>query len=241
LFIWASWLRRRGITAIRPRGIISTSMMLLPSERAVIEEAFACRVTDRYGCEEVGLIGCECEEHRGMHLNIDHLYVECLKADGSAARPGEAGELVVTDLVNRGQPLIRYRIEDMAVLTDRACPCGRGLPLIESVVGRTADFLTRMDGSRVAGVSLVERTLTALPGIEQLQIVQEALDDILLHVVPMDGYGSDTERQLVAEFHAVFGSGVRVRVQRGACLPQQASGKYRFAINKAAAAEGAPA
>jgi phenylacetate-CoA ligase len=236
LYIWASWLNRRGICAIRPRGIISTSMMLLPSERAVIEEAFGCRVTDRYGCEEVGLIACECEQHRGMHLNVDHLFVECLTADGSPARPGEAGELVVTDLVNRGMPLIRYRIEDMAVPSDRACPCGRGLPLIESVVGRTADFLTRLDGSQVAGVSLVERTLTALPGIEQLQIVQEALDDIVLHVVPMAGYGSDTERRLVGEFHAVFGTAVRVRVNRAARIPQQASGKYRFAINRVATA-----
>jgi phenylacetate-CoA ligase len=66
--------------------------------------------------------------------------------------------------------------------------------------------------------------------------VQEALDDIVLHVVPMAGYGSDTERRLVGEFHAVFGTAVRVRVNRAARIPQQASGKYRFAINRVATA-----
>jgi len=234
LYIWASWLIRRDITSVRPRGVISTSMMLLPSERAVIETAFGCRVTDRYGCEEVGLIACECEEHRGLHVNADHLYLECLNEDGTPAAAGEPGELVITDLINTGQPLIRYRIEDVAVPSSRACPCGRGLPLIESVVGRTADFLVRPDGSLVAGVSLVERTLTAIPGIEQLQIVQETADLIVLNVVPMPGYGPEAERDLIAAFHQVFTPAVCVRVQTMPRLPQQASGKYRFAINRVA-------
>jgi phenylacetate-CoA ligase len=230
LYIFATWLRHRGLIDLRPAGIISTSMMLLPAERTVIEEVFGCPVTDRYGCEEVGLIACECERHDGFHINIDHLYAEFLREDGSAAGPGEPAALVVTDLLNQGQPLIRYRIEDVASWSTRSCPCGRGLPLMESVAGRVADFLFRRDGSRVAGVSLVERTLTALPGIEQMQIVQDALDRLTLNVVPAQGYGPDVERQLVAEFHSVFGETTTVAVQHLDRIPQLRSGKYRFAI-----------
>ncbi len=230
LYIWAAWLRRNGIDDLRPRGVISTSMMLLPSERAVIERVLGCRVTDRYGCEEVGLIASECERHRGLHVNADHVYVEFLREDGTPAASGEPAALVVTDLVNRGQPLVRYRIEDMAVRTEKGCTCGRGLPLIESVVGRLADFLVKPDHSLVAGVSLVERTLTAFAGIEQMQIVQEAVDDLVLHVVPADSYAPETERDLVEELRRVFGALVRVRVNRVSRIPQQASGKYRFAI-----------
>jgi phenylacetate-CoA ligase len=94
---------------LRLKGIISTSMMLLPHERKVIEKVFQCKVTDRYGCEEVSLIGCECEMHEGMHMNIEHLVIEFVKDDGSYAVPGEPGNIVVTDLMNYAMPFIRYK------------------------------------------------------------------------------------------------------------------------------------
>jgi phenylacetate-CoA ligase len=230
LFIWSRWLHQRGIDDLRPAGIISTSMMLLPAERAVVEEVFGCAVTDRYGCEEVGLIACECERHEGFHINVDHVHAEFLREDGSPAGPGEPAALVVTDLINYGQPLIRYRIEDVASRSARTCPCGRGLPLMESVVGRVADFLYRRDGSQVAGVSLVERTLTAFPGIEQMQIVQHSVEELTLNVVRMAGYGPDVERRLLEEFRAVFGEGTRIGFAYLDRIPQLPSGKFRFAI-----------
>lgn len=234
IYIFARFLERRGIGDLRPRSIISTSMMLLPMEREVIERVFECKVTDRYGCEEVGLIACECERHRGLHVNVDHLYVELVRGDGSPAHPGEEGQVVLTDLLNEGMPLIRYRVEDVAVASTRRCDCGRGLPLLERVTGRLGDFLVRRDGSLVAGVSLVERTLTAVAGLEQLQIVQEGLSEFRLHAVRMPGYGDDSERQLVGALREVFGADIRVRVDYGPSLPQQRSGKYRFAICKVA-------
>jgi phenylacetate-CoA ligase len=241
LFIWSTWLRQHGITDLRPAGIISTSMMLLPAERTVIEEVFGCAVTDRYGCEEVGLIACECERHDGFHINVDHLYTEFLREDGSAAGPGEPAALIVTDLINYGQPLIRYGIEDVASWSARSCPCGRRSPLMESVAGRVADFLFRRDGSRVAGVSLVERTLTALPGIEQMQIVQSSIERLTLKIVRTQGYGQEVERQLIAEFRNVFGDGTIVTVEHLDRIPQLPSGKYRFAIcNVAPPAAGGP-
>ena len=232
IFIFAKYVRDKKISDLRPSGIISTSMMLMPGEREVIEEVFRCPVTDRYGCEEVGLIGCECEQHQGMHLNIDHLYIEFIKEDGSPAGPGEEGRIVLTDLLNRGMPLIRYRVEDVGVPAARACPCGRGLPLMEKVAGRIADFLLRRDGSLVAGVSLVERTLTAIPGIEQMQIVQEDLNHLVLNLVRMQGYDPSSEKALQEEFHDVFGPEIRLTLNFVSRIPQERSGKYRFSICK---------
>jgi phenylacetate-CoA ligase len=231
IFIVARWLERRGEHGIRPRSVVTTSMMLLQPERATIERVFGCSVTDRYGCEEVGLIASECEEHRGMHLNAPHLLVECLREDSTQAAPGEEGVLVLTDLLNRGMPMIRYRIDDLGVMSNRLCPCGRGLPLLERVTGRTADFLVRADGSLVAGVSLVERTLTALPGLEQMQIVQEALNRFRIRLVPSDGYGVDVANALVGEFRTVFGDAVEVNLDIVDSIAQDRSGKYRFSIS----------
>jgi phenylacetate-CoA ligase len=230
LYMLARYVLEKRISDLRPRGIISTSMMLLANERAVIEMAFGCKVSDRYGSEEVGLIASECERHQGLHLNIEHLYLEFLRPDGTDASAGEEGTIVITDLVNRAMPFIRYRIEDVGVPSDRRCACGRGLPLMERVTGRVADYLKRRDGSMVAGVSLVERTLTAIPGLEQLQVVQPSYDDIVLNVVRAPDFSAATEQALLNEFRTVFGPGITIRTEYMERIPQERSGKYRFSI-----------
>ncbi len=138
IFILCDALRDRGLR-LHPKGIVATSMMLLESERQVIEEVCGIKVTNRYGCEEVSLIACECEQHLGMHLNSDHNIVEFLRDDGTPCQPGEDGRIVVTELINFGMPMIRYEVGDRGVPSDRVCPCGRGLPLMEHVTGRVAD------------------------------------------------------------------------------------------------------
>jgi len=232
IYMLARLARQYGIDWIRPSGIISTSMMLLDHERAVIEDVFKCKVTNRYGCEEVGLIASECPEHRGLHVNNEHVIVELLRDDGSPAAPGGPGQVVVTDLLNRAMPLIRYQVEDVAVLSASGCSCGRRAPLLEKIVGRVADFLVKSDGTLVAGVSLVERTLTKIAGLDQMQIVQESVDHLLINVVPGAGYSQESARQLTQEMHDVFGAEVRVELRELAALSPERSGKYRFSICK---------
>jgi phenylacetate-CoA ligase len=232
IYMFARFLRDKSIDDLRPSGIISTSMMLLHHERVLIEQVFACKVTDRYGCEEVGLIASECERHEGFHLNIEHLFIELLRPDGTEAAVGEDGAIVITDLFNRGMPMIRYRIEDVGVSAGRCCSCGRGLPLMSQVTGRVADYLKRTDGSMVAGVSLVERTLTKIDGIEQMQIVQPSLTEIVLNIVRAATYDAAAESLLLQEFKGVFGDLVTIRISFVDKIPQEASGKYRFSICK---------
>jgi phenylacetate-CoA ligase len=232
LFMLARYVLAHAITDLKPRGIISTSMMLLANEREVIEAAFGRKVFDRYGCEEVGLIASECERHEGLHLCIEQLYIEFLRPDGKQAAPGEEGAIVITDLNNHGMPLIRYRIEDMGVPSERSCSCGRGMPLMERLTGRVADYLKRRDGSMVAGVSLVERTLTAIHGIEQLQVVQPSIDEIVLNVVRAADFNAASEQALLDEVRSVFGVGISVRAAYMDRIPQERSGKYRFSICK---------
>jgi phenylacetate-CoA ligase len=234
IYVLATFVKKLGLDHIRPRGIISTSMMLLDNERVVIEEVFQCPVTNRYGCEEVGLIASECPKHDGLHINCEHVIVELLRDDGTPASPGEPGQVVVTDLINHAMPLIRYRVEDVAVEADRPCSCGRQSPLLEKIVGRVADFLVKKDGTLVAGVSLVERTLTKIPGIDQMQIIQEELTRIVVNVVPGAQYSENACAELVAELHEVFGGDVVVQVRVVSSLDQDRSGKYRFSICKVA-------
>ena len=143
IYILAQCLKNIKLDELHPKGIISSSMMLLPHEREVIEAVFNTKVTDRYGCEEVSLIGSECEKHSGMHLNIEHLFVEFLDDKGGDVPAGRSGNIVVTDLMNYAMPFIRYQVEDMAVPSTKRCACGRGLPLMEKVTGRYSRLFTK--------------------------------------------------------------------------------------------------
>lgn len=232
IYIFAKHLIANQITHLRPKGIVATSMMLLEHERDIIETAFSCKVTNRYGCEEVGLIAVECEKHKGMHINSSHIILECLNEHNQPVEPGTPGKLVITDLNNFGMPLLRYRVEDVGVLSERLCECGRTTPLLERLEGRVADFLKKSDGGQVAGVSLVERTLTKIPGIEQMQLVQEQLHEIIINRVKGAEYTPTTDKELLLEFTQVFGNDVTITIQNVEKIPQEKSGKYRFSICK---------
>ena len=232
LYLLAQLLREMNIFNLSPKGIVSTSMMLLQHEREFIEQIFNCKVTNRYGCEEVGLIAVECEQHQGMHLNAGHLIVECLDDNFQPVPKGQSGKLVITDLNNLAMPLIRYRIEDVGVLSNRECACGRTLPILEKLEGRVADFLKKSDGSLVAGVSLVERTLTNIRGIEQLQLIQPAINQLIINRVAGPDYSPDTDHQLTEELKAVFGKDISITIKDTHKIAQESNGKYRFSICK---------
>lgn len=232
LYLLADFLRCQGGDPIRPRGIISSAMVLHDWERSVIERQFDCPVTNRYGCEEVSLIACECERHNGLHVNADAIYLEVLRCDGTPAAPGEPGMVVVTDLTNRAMPILRYQVGDMAVASGRMCPCGRGLPLVDRVEGRIADYVVTPRGELISGISLTENFAVRVPGVVQWQIVQEEIDRFLFRIVRGPDFSDsslETIRALVAER---FGPEVRYECEFVPRIGREASGKYRFCISK---------
>jgi phenylacetate-CoA ligase len=232
LYLFADFVRGCGGTRFRPKGIIATAMVLHDFERRLIEDVFKCPVTNRYGCEELSLIACECERHEGLHVNADGHYVEILHADGSACGPGEVGRVVVTDLLNRAMPLLRYEVGDMAAWSSRACPCGRRLPLIEKIEGRVADYVVTPRGEWISGISLTENFAVLVPGIAQLQIIQEAIDRFTFRIVRGSEFGPPS-RQRIAELVAErFGHEVAYDCEFLERIPQEPSGKYRFCISK---------
>jgi phenylacetate-CoA ligase len=231
IYLFARFLEKRGLSGVRPKGIISTAMVLHDFERETIERVFGCKVTNRYGCEEVSLIACECREHRGLHTNCDTLVVEVIR-NGGPAEVGETGAILVTDLTNRGMPFIRYKVGDAGVLSDRTCPCGCTYPLIESLEGRIADYVVTPDGKYISGISLTENFAMCLKGVKQLQIVQERIDHLVFRIVKGEEYTDavlEDIRNLVRER---FGEKMTHEVEITDSIQQERSGKYRFCISK---------
>ncbi len=231
VYLFSLVVRRSGIKGIRPKGIITTAMVLHEQERAVIEDVFQCKVTNRYGCEEVSLIGCECEQHDGLHINAESIYVETLR-DGQPAMPGQEGSIVVTDLTNHAMPMIRYAVGDVGTLSDRQCGCGRTLPMIERLEGRVADYVYTPDGRLISGISLTENFAGLVRGIGQLQIVQDQRDHITLRIVKGPEFDEDSVQQAANLVRTRFGDSMRHSVEYVPSIAQEPSGKYRFCISK---------
>jgi len=231
LYILACFMLQHGYGAPSVRTVVSTSTVLADVERQTLEDVFQCRVFDRYGCEEVSLIASECEAHRGLHLNSDHLLVEFL-VDGRAAAPGECGEIHLTDLTNYAMPFIRYRVEDAGTPSDLACPCGRGLPLLERVQGRVADFIVTPEGRVIFGVSILDNFTAKFLGLERVQIVQDRIDHLRFRIVRGEGFTDATLAEFRARIPAFFGPSMRCDFEFVDDIPREASGKYRFTISQ---------
>jgi phenylacetate-CoA ligase len=230
IYMLAAFLLRHGYSAPSVKTVVSTSTVLTQTERQLIEEVFQCRVFDRYGCEEVSLIASECECHTGLHLNSDHLLVEFL-VDGCPASRGECGEIHVTDLTNFAMPFIRYRVEDAGTPTDRLCPCGRGLPLMEKVQGRVADFIVTPEGRVIFGVSILDNFTAKFLSLEQVQIVQERIDHLTFRIVRADDFSESSFAAFRAAIPKFFGPSMRSDFEFVNEIPRERNGKYRFTIS----------
>jgi len=237
IYLFAQYLQSSGHPIHRPKGIITTAMVLHSWQRRTIEKAFECPVTNRYGCEEVSLIASECEKHQGLHVNADSVFVEvlCTDENGEMARPaqpGETGAVIVTDLTNRAMPIIRYQVGDVAAFSDRICSCGRGLPLLEQLEGREADYVVTPAGELISGISLTENFALHVPGVVQFQIIQEALRQFRFRIVRSPEFSSESLEQLNALVTRHFGPEVEYHCEYLEHIPSEASGKYRFCISR---------
>lgn len=232
LYLFACYLKsQKPHFTIRPRAIISTCMVLHVFERECIEDIFSCSVTNRYGCEEVSLIACECKDGAGLHVNADCLYVELLDKAGKHCQPGVPGRVVVTDLKNWAMPIIRYEVGDMAVWADRSCSCGRTLPLLERVEGRVADYVVTAKGEFISGISLTENFAVKVPGVAQMQIVQNDLSNFTFNIVKGNSFGSESLLVIDRLVQKYFGDDVSYDFHYVDKIRPDKSGKHRFCIS----------
>jgi phenylacetate-CoA ligase len=229
---FAAYLDERGVTDLPPPdGIITSTDMLFPDQRDLIERVFQTEVYDRYGCREVSVIAAECGEHHGMHVSADRLIVEFTDGVGDPVSPGQPGHVVITDLFNYAMPFIRYDIEDVAIPSSEPCRCGRGLPLINQLAGRLADILTTPEGQFVSASALTT-ILPKIRGLGESQLVQKAPDWLQVNVVRRPNYDETSEATFVRHLSTYFGPRMRITFNYVEEIPRTASGKKRFSISE---------
>lgn len=209
-----------------------TSERLYDEQRRQISETFGCPVANGYGGRDAGFIAHECPEG-GMHITAEDIIVEIVDQQGMPLPCGEAGEIVVTHLATKDFPFIRYRTGDIGVLDSKLCACGRGLPLLKEIQGRSTDFLIAQDGTVIHGLALIY-ILRDVTGISNFKIIQESLNLTRISVVLDSELGPETIAKIEQGFKARLGQTVNIVIEEMAEIPPEKSGKFRYVVSKVA-------
>jgi len=228
----AHYARNHGIAGLQPKAIMTSAQIMPPQVREVIEREFKTSVFDKYGSREFSGIAYECDHHQGHHIVGESYIVEILK-DGRPARPGELGEVVITDLNNYAVPLIRYRIGDLAVAIDpgEACSCGRGLPRIGRIEGRSQAIIFCANRTWLPGTFFAHFFKDYDFAVRQYQVVQREENAIELKIVPESGFSATVQEEIVAHLHRFMGETMDIRVELVDQIPMLRTGKRTGVIS----------
>ena len=204
--------------------IICTAEMLSDEDREALGSAFGARVVDSYGCAEAGVDGFECEAG-GMHIPIESVVVERLTGAGGNS------ELLLTDLHNRMQPLIRYRVGDLAEAAESGpCRCGRAHPRLGRLTGRVSDSLTLADGRGLNPhlLTYVFKSRARRDVVREYQFRQLEDERLEVWIVPGAGWSSAHAAALSRDLLLRLGCDVPIR--RTDQLLRTGRGKHRDVV-----------
>lgn len=188
------WFQEHGGFKGKPLGIRTLGEAVTPELRDFSQAILGAPIRDMYSAAEVGYIALQCPEHAHYHVQSEVALVEVLREDGSACTSGEIGRVVITTLHNYAMPLIRYAIGDYAEV-GRPCPCGRGLPTINRIFGRSRNLIRLPDGRR-RWPSLPPKKYAHINSIRQLQLVQKSLFQIEVRLVVKNRLDESEEKSL---------------------------------------------
>ena len=233
LYELAKSVLRLGRRDIKLAVVVTNAEPVFDYQRRAIEEAFQCAVRETYGMAEMVAAASECN-HGKLHLWPEAGVLEVI-GEIAGREQSASGELVSTGLVNFDMPLIRYRMGDCGSLSDdgKPCPCGRTLPILHSLDGRSDDVLYTADGRHVGRLDPVFKGKLS---IVEAQIVQEALDLIRVNYVPANDASAESGLAIARQLQARMGD-IKVVLNPVEALPRETNGKFRAVVCNLSASE----
>lgn len=227
-YLLAAYIKNSGEKMLAPiQAVFTTSDMLYPHQRQVIEEVFGAKVFDIYGCPEGGILSFECGHHCGYHLNQESACTEVVSFDASGH-----GRIISTPLFNYAFPLIRYETGDVGSISTDPCACGRTLPRIAQLGGRIRDFVVLSDGRHIHGAFFNHlEALYQSEWIEKYQVVQESMDHLVIKISCIR-QPSESELGLIRNsLHKGLTPDMQIAFDLGG-VELAPSGKFRLIVSK---------
>ncbi len=228
LYTVAQYILKKGEPTFQMCCAITSGEILHPQQRREISAAFGCEVFDQYGCSENVVFGAQCPAG-AMHLSPDYSVVEIVDDRGNQIPPIQKGQLLCTGLLNYAQVLIRYQLGDRGSMSTNSCSCGRPLPTLASIDGRTSEehFITR-DGRRITRTGTVTEDV---PHVAECQVVQEDYERYTINIVPRPGFNDADRAKLHENLTQTVGK-VQIDVKVVELLERTPSGKVLLVNSK---------
>ena len=229
LYTLAQFILETGCSTIRPKVVITNAEPVYDHQREVITEAFGCPIVETYGMTEMGTAGVRCK-YGYYHLWPDLGYVELLSDAGKPVQSGEIGHVVCTTLLNRDQPLIRYRTGDLAIGMPETfvCPCGNTMPVLAQLEGRCDDVIVTRDGRTVGRLDPVFKMGL---NIREAQIVQKSVEHVVIRFVPDVGYSDTDGQHLRQSLQARIGA-CHIALEPVEHIERTRSGKFQAVVSE---------
>jgi phenylacetate-CoA ligase len=213
----------RGGEPVRLKAVMSLGENPAEGFAEAARDCFGARHIDIYGAQELGVFAHRCADGPQYHVAAETTLVEILDDDGKPARPGEVGRVVATPFYSYAMPMIRYDVGDYAV-PGAPCGCGRHLPTIERILGRTRNVFRFADGTArwPRGLNVLARYIDFV----QIKIVQRDFGTVEVRYVPADNPGRDDQLGAAQFLRDVLNPDIHVDFVKVAEIPRAASGKF---------------
>jgi phenylacetate-CoA ligase len=208
------------------KAVITTSEKLTSEMRSVIERAFRTEVYEEYGTVENIFYACENEFQQKL-ISPDAGLVEVVNDSFDPVLTGEYGEVIATGFFHTSQLFIRYRIGDVAMLSDEKPKCGRSMPVMQEVIGRVEDVIYGLDGRRIVRFHGI---FVNQPHVREGQIIQDQIDHITVRIVPKGGFSNIDQQDIISRVQQRLTKGMSVSLELVDVIPRTANGKFRAVI-----------
>jgi len=222
--------QEQGISLPNLREVRAISETVNDRLREACREIWKVPMTDIYSTQEVGYIALQCPEHPHLHIQSENVLVEILDDNGIPCQPGQVGRVVVTSLHNFATPLIRYELQDMAE-AGGPCPCGRGLPVINRVVGRIRNMVKLPNGEMHWPLTGFRDYGEITGSIRQFQFIQHTHQEIEVRLVVSKPLTSQETVALNALIQKSLAYPFNIRFTFHENIPRAPGGKFEEFIS----------
>jgi phenylacetate-CoA ligase len=228
IYILAQFAASEGLRVHMPRAVLSSSETLSPEMRAVIERVLQCPVYDWWGSNERVVTACQCERGGLLHVNGEGGILELVPSADNAGTGGQ--RMIGTGLINHAMPLIRYDLGDLAVPAKEPCPCGRGLPCVERILGRVNDTIVTGEQKYIPSVRFYTLFETH-DKVRQFQVVQTSPNAVVVRIVPASTFDGAETSDLRGKLARFLGDAVKIDFELVDHIQPEPSGKIRNVVS----------
>jgi phenylacetate-CoA ligase len=228
-FFLARFFKELNLQPPTLQAVITSSEKLTTEMRQLFKEVYNCKTFDGWSGVEACALISECEKG-SLHISQDAGYIEVLDDNLQPVNYGSEGTVYCTGFINYDQPLIRYNIGDKIILSAKTCGCGRAMPVVQEIMGRTEDVILGKDGREMVRFHSI---FNGLKSVINAQVIQESLQEIRIKVVTESKLIHEDEKAIKQRIESQLGD-VKIFIEEVSFIPLNNNGKYQAVISKVA-------